>query len=103
MTEAELAQVRAIIGSTEPPSDADLAAAYGRLGSVDAVALEVVEGRYANLIAGPAKWSVEGDFSVDNTETIKRLAGVIADIKGRLNTAPTMTVHSLTRADVCGR
>ena len=103
MTPEDLAAIRALIGSKTPPTDADLTLAFDRLGSVNAVALEVLEGRYADLISSPAKWAVEADFSVDNTETIKHLAGVIADIKGRLNTAPAITVHSMTRADRCGR
>jgi hypothetical protein len=103
VTAEELAQIRALIGSKQPPSDADLAVAYDRLGSAEAVALEVLEGRYADLLAGPAKWAVEGDFSVDSSKNIDKLGAAIAGIKGRLNTAPAMTVHSMTRADRCGR
>lgn len=95
----DLAAIRARIGPRTPPSDNELAIALDRLGSVDGVALEVLEGRYAEMIAGPAKWSVEGDFSLDNTESIKRMAEAIGELRAGQGEVPTLTVASITRAD----
>lgn len=69
-----LAAIRAHIGTAEPPSDEDLEAAYERLGSVPAVALEVVRGRLAELRSRPAVLRVDGDHSEDWTAIIKSLA-----------------------------
>lgn len=95
----DLATIRGLIGNRTPPTDAELAEALVRLGTTDAVALEVLEARYVEMVSAPAKWSVEGDFTVDNTVNIQRLGGVVAELKGRLRTGPTMTVSSITRAD----
>lgn len=96
---ADLAAIRARIGAATPPTDTDLAVAFDRLGSADAVALEVMRGRYADALAGPAKWSVEGDFSIDNTATIAALSRQVAALEGDIAGPPVMTVHSLTRSD----
>ncbi len=95
----DLAAIRARIGTASPPTDADLAVALARLGSADAVALEVLQGRYADALAGPAKWSVEGDFSIDNTAVIAALSKQVAALETITGESPVMTVHSLTRAD----
>jgi len=91
--------VRSQIGSATPPTDAELDDAYDRLGSALDVAVEVLEARYADAISGPAKWSVEGDFSIDNTETIKSLRAVLGGLKAQQGTVPTLTVSTLTRAE----
>jgi hypothetical protein len=94
-----LSAIRGRIGSKTPPTDAQLAAAFERLGSADAVALEVLEGRYAEMLSGPAKWAVEGDFNLDNTENIKRLATMIDELKTSQGTGPGLAVAALTRSD----
>lgn len=99
LTADDLAEVRRLVGSAAPPTDADLDAIYDRLGTVEDVALEVLQGRYADLLAGPAKWSVEGDFSIDNSATINALGKQIDGLKDSAGEAPVLTVHSLTRAD----
>lgn len=66
--------IRAHIGSTTPPTDATLVDAYVRLAnSVTAVALEVLRGRLADMLANPAKMSVDGDYSEDRSANIKGL------------------------------
>lgn len=91
--------IRALIGSATPPTDDDLYDIYERLGTVDAVALEVMRGRYADALAGPAKWSVEGDFSIDNTAVIAALSKQVAALEGVVGESPVLTVHSITRSD----
>lgn len=101
LTADDLAKVRQMVGSATPPTDADLDAIYDRLGKVDDVALEVLQGRFAGLLAGPAKWAVEGDFSIDATANIAALRQQITRLQDSAGEAPVMTVHSLTRADRC--
>jgi hypothetical protein len=96
---ADLAAIRARIGHKTPPSDAELAGALDRLGSPEAVALEVLQGRYAEMIAGPAKWAVEGDFNLDNTASIKALEAVIGELSASQGTAATLTVGGFVRSD----
>ncbi len=99
LTADQLAEIRSWIGDATPPTDDDLADAFERLGSTGDVALEVLRGRYAASLAGPAKWSVEGDFSIDNSANIALLAKHLKALEGTIGAGPTMTVHSLTRAD----
>lgn len=99
----DLSAIRAHIGHKSPPTDSELAEALARLGSVDAVALEVLESRYVEMISGPAKWAVEGDFNLDNTESIKRLGAKVGELRADLRTGPALTVSSITRADRVGR
>ncbi len=99
LTADQLAEIRSWIGAATPPTDEDLATAFERLGSTGDVALEVLRGRYAAAVVGPAKWAVEGDFSIDNTATITALSKLIGSLEGTIGAGPTMTVHSLTRSD----
>lgn len=101
LTADDLAKVRQMVGSAAPPTDADLDAIYDRLGKVEDVALEVLQGRYADLLAGPAKWAVEGDFSIDATANLAALGKQITNLRDSAGEAPVITVHSLTRADRC--
>lgn len=102
ITAGDVAAIRGHIGHQSPPTDAELAIALARLGSVDAVALEVLDGRYAEMISAPAKWSVAGDFDLDNTVSISALSAKLDDLKGRLAIGPVMTVGTLSRADRSG-
>ena len=99
----DLAAIRSAIGRTTPPTDADIAESLARLGTTDAVIFEVLDARYTEMISGPGKWAVEGDFSLDNTVSIKALGEKLAEVKGRLATGPTITVATMTRADRSGR
>lgn len=63
MTGDDLAWLRAELGASEPPSDLDLSEAFNRLGSREAVALEVVRGRLAKWTEGPASINVGGEYS----------------------------------------
>lgn len=63
LTAAELAVVRSHIGSTEPPTNAELDQAWARLDTVEEVALEVIRGRLADMRARPVSLRVDGDFA----------------------------------------
>ena len=76
----DLPAIRAHIGTTAPPSDQDLAQSFARLGSVEAVALEVVRGRLADMLARPAELSVDGDYSEKWTRTIELLTAKEAEL-----------------------
>lgn len=77
LSAGDLAWVRSKVGS-EPP-DADLNARYDRLGSRADVAREVLSERKANMLVGPAKLDVDGEYSEDRTETIRALERALAD------------------------
>ncbi|MCA1571918.1 MAG: hypothetical protein LC798_16725 [Chloroflexi bacterium] len=99
ITAGDLAAIRRHIGDAQPPMDADLALALARLGSTDAVAIEILEGRYARMISSPGKWAVEGDFNLDNTVNIKALAAKLADLQTSAGTGAGIPVAHLTRSD----
>jgi hypothetical protein len=81
MTADQLAVLRSHIGSADPPSDVTLNASFDRLGSVEAVALEVLRGRLADMTSGPGQLSVAGHVSYDSRKSIDALAGKIADLE----------------------
>lgn len=58
----DLAWVRSQAGATTPPSDADLDASYDLLGSREAVALGVLEGRLAALTSSPSTVKIANDI-----------------------------------------
>lgn len=94
----EVEAIRRHIGSGDPPSDADLLASFNALGSAEAVALPILETRLADMIANPAKWSVDGDFSRDHTENIKALRAKIAELQGLVPDSAGHLVGHLTTA-----
>ncbi|MGW7082348.1 hypothetical protein ACWGH2_02465 [Streptomyces sp. NPDC054871] len=51
----------------------DLALRYGRLNSARAVALEVLHGRVAALVAEPLKVTVNGVATIDNSANVSAL------------------------------
>lgn len=73
-TVAELAAIRSHVGTQVPPSDTHLAVLLARLGTVEAVALDVVRSRLADLRARPAKFTAQGDYSEDWTGNLTSLA-----------------------------
>lgn len=81
---ADLAWVRSEIGSTSPPTDADLDGKYDRLGSPVEVAIEVLRGRLADFLAAPAKWSLDGEFDSDGSANIKALSSQIARLEASM-------------------
>lgn len=97
ISEADLAVLRSHVGS-EPP-DEDLRLRYERTGSVERTAYEILRGRYADMLANPAKWSVDGDFTKDHTENLKALQGQLASLEPSVNPeAGAMTTSRLVRA-----
>lgn len=72
ISDADLTVLRAALGPE--PADTELAILLERLGSVDAVVAQVIDGRLAAMLAQPAKASLEGDLSWDNTAGIKALS-----------------------------
>lgn len=88
MTEDQLRALRNEIGDMEPPEDWQLEEAYDRLGSVDAVALEVLRKRLREFEADPAKMSLDGIYTHDSTENIKSLSAAVAALEARLALDP---------------
>lgn len=80
----DLAWVRSEVGSTSPPTDADLDGKYDRLGSPVEVALEVLRGRLADFLADPVKWSLDGEHAEDSSANIKALSAQIARLEASM-------------------
>ncbi len=79
-SQVDVLAVRKRIGRTTPPVDAELSASLDRLGSVEAVALEVLSIRLADLQARPLKFSADGEFSEDYSQNIGPLERAIAEL-----------------------
>jgi len=77
---ADRALIRSYVGAGEP-SDSDLGDILKRHGGEPyAAALEVVRTRRASLLATPAQWSANGDYSENWTATIRALEGTIREL-----------------------
>lgn len=73
-------ELRSHIGTADPPAQADLDARYERLGSIAAVAVEVLRERLANFLAQPAEFDVDGDYSQDVSANIKALQAKLGEL-----------------------
>lgn len=80
---ATLAAVRAWVGSdVADPTDAVIAARFDVLGSVEAVALELLRARVADLLRDPARVAVDGDVSWDWSKNLEALDRQIGALEG---------------------
>lgn len=80
MTADQIIAARRQVGNA--PDDATLNATYDRLLDVDAVVLEVLEIRLAELLRKPAQFSVPGEYSQSTDANIKALTERIASLGG---------------------
>lgn len=96
ITAAQLAEIREYIGTSEPPSDATLEEYFDDLGSVTAVARRIVRQRLADLRAKAAKFTAEGDYSEDWTESIKALERLEKSLGSAVATTTTASTGSGT-------
>lgn len=99
--------IRSWVGSTEP-SAADLEARYLLLGSVEAVALQVLRQRLADMLAEPGRYDVDGDASWSYEENIRSLRSSIATLQdlvggGSSSGLSALTVGQMVRSDRPGR
>lgn len=102
LEEATEAEIRTWVGTAAETSD--LAARYERLRSVHAVALEVLRLRLADVLANPATFSIDGDYSQSWGENIRTLRSQVAQLEllvaaGSTAVAGTVTTGQLTRCD----
>lgn len=70
---------------TKVGSAVDLAVlqeSYDRLGSLDAVAREILETRLADLLADPASFAIPGEYSQDTRTNIENLQKTLASLGG---------------------
>ncbi|MFI5685825.1 hypothetical protein [Streptomyces sp. NPDC051636] len=77
LTDAEYLYLRSELGEA---SRTDLDARYLRLGSLQAVAVEVLRERKAALVSDPLAVSVQGVATVNNAENVKAIERQIADL-----------------------
>lgn len=89
ITAEEIAEVRAHIGDDEPPTDADITTAFDRLGSVEAVALEVIRKRLAAIRAKAMKFTADGDYTEDWSGNEKALVKQAAELAAAVPTSTT--------------
>ncbi|MFE0642100.1 hypothetical protein ACFW2Y_10905 [Streptomyces sp. NPDC058877] len=75
LTDAEYAYLRSELGEA---ARADLDARYQRLGSPQAVAVEVLRERRAALVSDPLAVTVQGVATVNNAENVRALERQIA-------------------------
>lgn len=81
MTVDQLAWLRSQVGTATPPTDEDLDVYFDRLLTVEAVAEEILETRLADLLAGPASFSISGKYSENNAANIKALQDRLASLR----------------------
>ncbi|KPI15688.1 hypothetical protein OK074_2133 [Actinobacteria bacterium OK074] len=77
LTDAEYAYLRSELGEADR---VDLDGRYQRLGSLQAVAMEVLRERKAALVADPLAVTVQGVATVNNAENVKALERQIAGL-----------------------
>jgi hypothetical protein len=80
LTAQDLAYLQSELGTDV--DQADLQARYDRLGSVVAVAAEVVKQRLATLIASPSSFTLPGVYSESNDSNIRALQQQQARLDG---------------------
>lgn len=91
LSDDEIQQIRDEIGSTEPPTDADLNTSFDRLGDITEVVRSVLKRRLQDLLAAPASVSVSGVYSENNTQNIQELQSKLDAL------APSSTVETESR------
>jgi len=94
MDAAQLAWLRSQLGTATDMADLELR--YTRLGTVRAVAIEVLYERKAALIAQPASVNVSSVVSVTFTENIKAIERQIAILESGEPPAPGETPDDTT-------
>ncbi|MFI1563887.1 hypothetical protein ACH4ZX_12640 [Streptomyces sp. NPDC020490] len=89
LTDAEYAYLRSELGDTDR---ADIETRYQRLGSLQAVAIEVLRQRKAALVSDPLAVTVQGIATVNNAENVRALERQIAALE---DTRAEETVHTI--------
>lgn len=80
LTHAQIAAIREWVGPTDVVKQEDLTASWNIHADINLVSRAILRTRRARILASAAKFSVEGDYSEDNTETLRRLDTDIADL-----------------------
>ncbi|MET9035308.1 hypothetical protein [Streptomyces mirabilis] len=78
LTDIQYAYLRSELGEADRD---DLDARYERLGTVEAVAIEVLRERKAMLVSDPLAVTVQGVATVNNAENVKALERQIAALE----------------------
>jgi hypothetical protein len=96
---AAIDAIRGWVGSkADDPTDASIARAYERLGSVEAAALEFLRRRRADFLRDPAKYGLEGDASWDASENLRQLNADIERLESVVGRTGGVTVGRLVRS-----
>ncbi len=97
MTDAQLVTVRSRIGAAVPPTDDDLNALYDELHSTDKVVLAIIEPRLANMLAKPAKYTIDQDSAFDYSANIAALQKQVTTLQGQTAETGYLTLGRLER------
>lgn len=95
LTEDDLFYLRSKIGTAEPPTDADLDENYDRLGTLDAVAAEILATRLADLANQPDSFTVVGEYSQSTSKQMEAIAALLDTViseEDELGELGTMTI-----------
>lgn len=94
--EGQTAQLQSELGSNLDV--ADLAARYERLGSVDAVILEVLRIRLADARERPTSFAIPGEYSEDRAATFKALSDRVGALDTEVGGGTARIVHGPWRS-----
>ena len=92
-----LEDIRQWVGSN--PADSVLETKYLRLGTVEAVALQVLRARLADMVADPARFQVDGDASWSFERNMSELRKSITQLEA-LTPPPTDPEVSMPSAEM---
>lgn len=95
---ATIAAIRQWVGST--PDDNALSAGYDALGSAEGVALQILQTRRADLVAGGPSFSISGHYSQGSpAELLKAIDGQIDALIYALGCGSGLETYQLARSD----
>ena len=89
-TVAELAKIRAYVGSDQVITDQEISDIWRDLEATtaDQVSLYVLQVRLADLMNRPTQWSLSGDYNENWSLNVTTIRGQIAELEARLAGAP---------------
>lgn len=78
---ATLARIREWVGSKPDDDTVDATFALDGNGTIETTALSILRIRYADLLAAPSTFAVQGDYSQSTGKNIEALEGKIGELE----------------------
>lgn len=82
LTPEQVWAIRDEIGTSQPPTDADLQVMYDHFGGTVGVVRSVLRRRLATMLAQPSAFAIPGDYSQSTTTNIVQLEKKLARMAG---------------------